>query len=426
MSEEKVTNQEFRKAVETIYRESGYNLEQTLYDFCQAYLRAEEDDEGVPSPFDDLLPEDSGLLEWQSYMADLYRIRVPKVFTEDNGWIRARENADLTAVVKDDLDGDGEEVAVYPDDEMLFFFHKERGIRVCIEENYSSMMPFFRIAIEGHVGVEDKVWVTNLIEQPNPYRGKVCATNGRRVKVIKLKTEPLQPYPQKVENDVDWFTSVADPEVQNALHNAGLPVKSGMLLQGPPGSGKTSLTRRIAADLTSAPDSPVTVLFVDPVSDVEGVFAQADLFEATLVVFEDVESFAGERGEGSFTEFLNCLDGVEDSSNIMVLATTNDATRLDPAVVRPGRLERSTTIDGVYESFLPSVIAEKFPGATNQEVDAIASAMRDKTEPGHPSPAQVDYLARTAIMSRMSPSELVEWVHTEWNPKEDDRESYIL
>lgn len=415
---------EFVKAVRTICDSlNSHEFFAVVTDLAHAYLGIEEeDDESDKPPFSDLLPEGSTTLKWDTNLVSIYRSRIPRILTEENGWVAHESNPPYSRVVSDYVDGDGEPIATYPPDVKLHYYNKSRNISLAFEED-DYFVAEINFKIRGNVTPDDKKWITELIEEPNPYRGKVCSTNGKSIVKIALKNEPLNPYPDTVEQDIKWFTSVADPEVRGRLQDAGLPVKSGLLLVGPPGSGKTSLARRVAQDLTADPNSETTVLFVDPMSDMDGVFSIASNFDSVMIVFEDVESFTGERGQASFTEFLNCLDGVEDSTNTMVLATTNDASQLDPAVVRAGRLERTTTIDSVYEGFLPSILADKFAGATPEEVDALASAITGKE--ACPTPAQVDYIARSAIMSRMTPTEAAEWVRNEWEATSEAHKSWI-
>ena len=125
---------------------------------------------------------------------------------------------------------------------------------------------------------------------------------------------------------------------------------SGVLLYGPPGTGKTLLARALAGE------SDVNFIHVagpelldkyvgESEKAVREVFERARQAAPSIVFFDEIDAIAGRRGEtGESTErvvsqLLTELDGLTENPNLVVLAATNRRGALDPALLRPGRLE---------------------------------------------------------------------------------------
>lgn len=125
---------------------------------------------------------------------------------------------------------------------------------------------------------------------------------------------------------------------------AGIPWRFGVLLYGEPGTGKTSLAHALASRLGMR-------IAVVPLADFGSDHEMVDVFrsveEQAVVLIEDVDCAFRQRDEGgeaaagvSFSGFLNCIDGVMAPQNGRILVmTTNHVDRLDPALIRPGRID---------------------------------------------------------------------------------------
>ncbi len=124
-----------------------------------------------------------------------------------------------------------------------------------------------------------------------------------------------------------------------------LPFRRGYLLHGPPGNGKTSAIR---AMMTSRGLNAFTLRFFDPNtddSDLDMLFDKARRDRPAIVLFEDIDRAFPRTGESncrlSLQHLLNSLDGVASGEGIVVIATANEPTALDPAILRrPGRFDR--------------------------------------------------------------------------------------
>lgn len=129
----------------------------------------------------------------------------------------------------------------------------------------------------------------------------------------------------------------------SALYRAnGLPAKRGIILHGPPGTGKTMIGRALAQLI------PATFIFCTPgmledAEDVRRVFEWGRRFAPSVLFFEDFDLIASERSSGRremVGEFLNSLDGIEGSDGVIAIATTNDLRAIEPALKnRPNRFD---------------------------------------------------------------------------------------
>jgi ATPase family associated with various cellular activities (AAA) len=126
-----------------------------------------------------------------------------------------------------------------------------------------------------------------------------------------------------------------------------LPFRRGYLLHGPPGNGKTSLIRAMLS--TSGLNGHSIRLFQEQTDDalLERMFWYAAHSAPSLVVIEDIDRAfprvppSGVRCKVSLQQLLNCLDGIDSQDGVIVVATANDPTVLDSAILRrPGRFDR--------------------------------------------------------------------------------------
>lgn len=134
----------------------------------------------------------------------------------------------------------------------------------------------------------------------------------------------------------------------------GVPYRRGYLLHGPPGNGKTTLVLAAAGELNLS----VAVLSLsNRVLSDDSLRAMVDaLPPSTILLIEDVDcAFKTERTTGDQTGvtlsgLLNALDGVSSREGRILFLTTNHPERLDPALVRPGRVDKRVTLGNATRS----------------------------------------------------------------------------
>lgn len=130
---------------------------------------------------------------------------------------------------------------------------------------------------------------------------------------------------------------------KDLLQTAALGSNRGVLLWGPPGTGKTSLVRGLVHELAGKATVllPSTYLVSD---NLAAVYLEAARLSPCVVVLEDIDVVASRRGRSNsdLASFLNALDGVVSDPNalIVTVATTNDPNGIDDAAKRPGRIDR--------------------------------------------------------------------------------------
>jgi cell division protease FtsH len=158
---------------------------------------------------------------------------------------------------------------------------------------------------------------------------------------------------QDLEEVVDFLKS---PKKYEAL---GAKIPKGVLLVGNPGTGKTMLARAVAGEASvpffSISGSEFVEMFVGVgASRVRDLFAKAKKNSPAIIFIDEIDAVGRKRGSGvggghdereqTLNQILVEMDGFETGTNVIVLAATNRADVLDPALLRPGRFDRRTNI----------------------------------------------------------------------------------
>ncbi|KAA1469515.1 hypothetical protein DENSPDRAFT_835156 [Dentipellis sp. KUC8613] len=134
--------------------------------------------------------------------------------------------------------------------------------------------------------------------------------------------------------------------------NRGIPYRRGYLLHGPPGSGKSSFIQALAGSLSY--DICLLNLSERGLADDKLNHLMTNAPERSFILIEDVDAAFNKRVQTSedgyqssvtFSGFLNALDGVASGEERIIFLTTNHIEKLDPALIRPGRVDLAALID---------------------------------------------------------------------------------
>ena len=156
-------------------------------------------------------------------------------------------------------------------------------------------------------------------------------------------------------------------EIVNYLHDPkqyeeiGASMPKGILLVGPPGTGKTMLAKAVAGESNvpffSISGSEFVEMFVGMgASKVRDLFRQAKEKAPCIVFIDEIDAIGGKRSGGQYgggndereqtlNQLLTEMDGFEGNSGVIILAATNRPESLDPALTRPGRFDRRVPVE---------------------------------------------------------------------------------
>jgi len=184
--------------------------------------------------------------------------------------------------------------------------------------------------------------------------------------------------------------------------NLGARIPKGILLVGPPGTGKTYISRAAAGEagvpFFTISGSDFVEMFVGVgASRVRDLFEQAKKNSPCIVFIDEIDAVGRKRGAGlggghdereqTLNQLLVEMDGFGDNSGIIILAATNRPDILDPALLRPGRFDRQVVIgvpdirgrEAIFrvhsrnkplqEDVNPKVLARRTPGFTPADIE---------------------------------------------------------
>jgi 26S proteasome regulatory subunit T6 len=188
-------------------------------------------------------------------------------------------------------------------------------------------------------------------------------------KILPTKVDPLVSLMkvEKVPDSTYDMVGGLDKQIQEVKDVIELPIKhpelyeatgisqpKGVLLYGPPGTGKTLLARAVAhhSDCTFIRVSGgelVQKYIGEGARLVRELFMMAKQHAPSIIFMDEIDSIGGKRGDSgkgdsevqrTMLELLNQLDGFDSTPNVKIIMATNRIDILDPALLRPGRIDR--------------------------------------------------------------------------------------
>lgn len=237
----------------------------------------------------------------------------------------------------------------------------------------------------------------------NPYRGRVLRasyTSGLHLTVTSLPatvTRATVIVDEQVWREIDLGVA-AVRDRHELLNTHGLGARRGVLLCGPPGTGKSAVSAAVAAEVVGE----FTVIYVEAKAGeqlLSSVVEEAKrLGGPILLILEDVDLWCRDRntGGGGLSELLQAMDIAPDA-RILTLASTNDPNTLDKAAIRTGRFD--AIVDVGYPTradaarILNSLLTG-LPGADTVDTSAVAAAL-----PEHTSGSDLREIVRRAVLA---------------------------
>ena len=203
----------------------------------------------------------------------------------------------------------------------------------------------------------------------------------------------------------------------------GAKIPKGVLLEGPPGTGKTLLARAVAGEagvpFYSISGSDFVEMFVGVgASRVRDLFENAKKTAPSIIFIDEIDAVGRQRGAGmggghdereqTLNQMLVEMDGFEGNESVIVMAATNRADVLDPALLRPGRFDRKILVgrpDVKGREAILNVHAKNKPLAADVDLKEIA-----KQTPGFVGADLANLLNEAALLAARQNKSAIEAV----------------
>ena len=177
------------------------------------------------------------------------------------------------------------------------------------------------------------------------------------------------PETKDILNEIESFLTERDKWV-----GLGLPYKLHFILHGAPGTGKSTFVKYVATKF----EKTLNVYDLN-----EQSIGNTYPLDGSFILFEDIHSVGsllkepvGEKHKTSLSGFLNALDGVAGSDNLVIFSTTNYLDKLDPAIMRPGRTSLVREFKALQPAEVEHVLLQAYPELAKHMVGLTYPSLR--------------------------------------------------
>ncbi len=224
----------------------------------------------------------------------------------------------------------------------------------------------------------------------------------------------LEEVKQRLREMVEW--PLTDPE---AFRRLGIRPPKGVLLYGPPGSGKTLLAKAVAhesqANFISIKGPEILSKWVgESEKAIREIFKKARQTAPCILFFDEIDAIAPRRGGGYdarvteriVNQLLTSMDGIESNDGLIVIGATNRPDILDPALLRAGRFDRLLLVDPPDEKARVEILKIHTKDVPLKGVDLEGLAKRTENFSG----ADLENLVREAALQALRENPKAKWV----------------
>ena len=201
------------------------------------------------------------------------------------------------------------------------------------------------------------VWLLSRLNNSNSKAMDFGRSRARLEGDIKVRFNDVAGCDEEKEEMQELIEYLRNPK---RFSNMGARIPKGILIVGAPGTGKTLLAKAVAGEADvpfySISGSDFVEMFVGVgASRVRDMFKRAKATSPCMIFIDEIDAVGRQRGAGvggghdereqTLNQLLVDMDGISDNSGIVIIAATNRPDVLDPALLRPGRFDRTITVN---------------------------------------------------------------------------------
>ena len=224
------------------------------------------------------------------------------------------------------------------------------------EGAFWSYFPYV-ISIVGTIGIAIFIFIMMRKQSGGGNAMNFGKTKSKAVDKVKVRFTDVAGAEEEKQELKEIVEFLKQPK---KFKEIGAKIPKGVLLVGPPGTGKTLFAKAVAGEANvpffSISGSDFVEMFVGVgASRVRDLFAQAKKAQPCIVFIDEIDAVGRKRGAGlgggndereqTLNQLLVQMDGFEENEAIVIMAATNRADVLDPALLRPGRFDRQIYVN---------------------------------------------------------------------------------